>query len=174
MCYQKAPFRACGITRTLLALLWSGKRHVNRPCLAGSSGSVFALVHLPCCTWAANSVILPPLTFLPLKHFFGSFDHYAACLTSVIWHQWAVSTQLLLKLGKRFQGFRVETQCQETDTGCQKEMHVFCIQNRFKVFCSRANLFVRAVTHLSGILIDWLILGPLMPFQQRETLQCIP
>lgn len=66
MGYQKAPLRTDKITRTLLALLWSGKqRHVNQPGLAGNSGcgTALALVHLPCYAWVEAGVTLPLISF---------------------------------------------------------------------------------------------------------------
>lgn len=37
---------------------------------------------------------------------------------------------------------------------CQNEMYVFCTQNTLVVFCSRANPFVGAGTHLPELLMD--------------------
>lgn len=66
MGYQKAPLRTDKITRTLLALLWSGKQcHVNQPGLAGNSGcgTALVLVHLPCYAWVEAGVTLPLISF---------------------------------------------------------------------------------------------------------------
>lgn len=164
MGHQKEPLRARGITRTLPALLWSGKQHcVNQPGLAGDGAgwSVLALVHLPCYAWAEAGVTLPPISFCS---FFAWFRRYAACLTSVTWHQkwygWSRHDDGRLKNVLRVQ----KRSCRE----CKNEMCVLCTQNSLIVFYSRTNPFVGAVASLSELLMDWLTLGLSLSFQQKK------
>lgn len=164
MCYQKAPFRACGITRTPLALLWSGKQHrVNRPCLADSSGSVLALVHLPCYAWATNSVKLPPLALLPLKHIFLA---YLIIVQPV--HQWYLTpmsgdNSTIIKVEKVLPGFPGEDRMSGNEHWMSKKRCMFSAYLIYSLLvAAQQNHFVGGVTHLSGLSMNWLTLRPLL------------
>lgn len=165
MGYQKAPLRARGITTTLPALLWSGKqRHVNQPSLAGISGGVLALVHLPCYAPAEAGVILPPTSFCSFeKTFFsGSFDHYAAHFPSDMWH-WGVVPCMCMKTTLR-------AESQLIGNGQVSKWDV-CFLYNLVVLCSRAGPFVGAVA-LSCWWIDW-PRGSCSHFNTSKRLQCI-
>lgn len=165
MGYQKASLREAGITRTLLALLWSGKRHVNQPGLAGDSGggSMLALVHLPCYAWAEAGVILPPISFcsfeiLFMAHLIIIQHHLPASFDTREWYHrchhgegsWKTALSILTGNGHWVSKLDI----------------FFCTWNSFVLFWSRANPFVEAVTHLSKLLMDWMTLGLLLPHQR--------
>lgn len=137
-------------------------------CLAGGSGSVLALVHLPCYAWANNSVILPPIGFCSFETLFSThliimqhvlpvlFDTGVQCHPHSYQHWETTFRVLRQKHNVRKQTLNV------------KVIHVSCIWNSHSVLEQSKFFFVGAVTHLSELLMDWLILGLLLPFQHRE------
>lgn len=159
MGYQKAPLRTDKITRTLLALLWSGKqRHVSQPGLAGNSGcgTALVLVHLPCYAWVEAGVTLPLISFSSFEILF---------MAHLIITQYIFS--VLFDTREPCHRYRCCDRRQKTAFGFKiwnMTRYVSCTGNTRVVLCGGADPFVICLSY------GWIVLtsGRSLPLQQKQ------
>lgn len=166
MGYQKAPLRECGITRTLLPLLWSGKqRYVNQPGLAGDSvgGSVLAGAHLPCHAWADAGVILPPISFYSFETLFGLILSWCSppyCVSDDVMPWWLI-VEITLGVLLYIQYVAVRKWTPVVKMRCIWSVHTK------NPFCSRRNPFCCSCNSSAWAADEWTDLWALVTTSAR-------